>query len=594
MSPRADQTRHAYPPGHRRVVLHVDADAFFCQVERLRDPGRFANVNALAVYQHGEVIAVESSAKNLGVKKFHSPEVARKLLQPAGGVLQHVPVTNGQRVTYRPYQEKSKALHKLLMSKEMNDLVLEVLRGVNGVGNSFTDSEKQIVVEKASIDEAFVQLPSGCLLREVAVPVATAIRKLTQETLGLTVSVGVSWNKTFAKFSSQAAKPDGVLVTVGDGVFTDLESTLPSRISLTSLLKRTPVTKISGCGGGGVRKKLNDLGCNFAFEIINFGNATVVSNVLRNNVGLPDARVTQIVQLLYHGKCDDPVVNKGTGNKSIGVHFSLSTTSRRMPQDAIANGVVSAAGGRPGWFDPVCVGEFERLICAIRSLSNDLAERVVDECVEDVETVEGLDVNEECSIHRYPRVLRLEVTCISSGRHGTPHTSSRQSGFPIYSPSFVLGDDISSTAITLLTTCMGNQSAASFVTKLSLFACDIRINRRESFGRKTTPIKNFFELSDHGKSVSDAGAAEGGAPITTRVDAMEGSQGKSKVRTNLFPKEKESENISDASKKRKTLDSSKPLDACALLNALGSGAMHANGVGVAKRARTQWLERQKR
>ena len=265
-----------------------------------------------------------------------------------------------------------------------------------------------------------------------------------------------------------------------------------------------------------------------------------------------------------------------------------------MPQDAIANGVVSAAGGRPGWFDPVCVGEFERLICAIRSLSNDLAERVVDECVEDVETVEGLDVNEECSIHRYPRVLRLEVTCISSGRHGTPHTSSRQSGFPIYSPSFVLGDDISSTAITLLTTCMGNQSAASFVTKLSLFACDIRINRRESFGRKTTPIKNFFELSDHGKSVSDAGAAEGGAPITTRVDAMEGSQGKSKVRTNLFPKEKESENISDASKKRKTLDSSKPLDACALLNALGSGAMHANGVGVAKRARTQWLERQKR
>jgi hypothetical protein len=141
---------------------------------------------------------------------------------------------------------------------------------------------------------------------------------------------------------------------------------------------------------------------------------------------------------------------------------------------------------------------------------------------------------------------------------------------------------------------MGNQSAASFVTKLSLFACDIRINRRESFGSKTTPIKNFFELSDHGKSVSDGGAAEGGAPITTRVDAMEGSQGKSKVRTNLFPKEKESENISDASKKRKTLDSSKPLDACALLNALGSGAMHANGVGVAKRARTQWLERQKR
>ena len=56
------------PPGRRRVILHVDADAFFCQVERRRNPA-LAGCPALAVQQHQDVIAADAGAKKTGVTK---------------------------------------------------------------------------------------------------------------------------------------------------------------------------------------------------------------------------------------------------------------------------------------------------------------------------------------------------------------------------------------------------------------------------------------------------------------------------------------------------------------------------------------------
>ena len=90
------------PPGRRRVILHVDADAFFCQVERRRDP-RLAGCPALAVQQHQDVIAADAAAKKAGVTKRMTPADARALLRRVGGTLVHVHTTVGQRVSYRPY-----------------------------------------------------------------------------------------------------------------------------------------------------------------------------------------------------------------------------------------------------------------------------------------------------------------------------------------------------------------------------------------------------------------------------------------------------------------------------------------------------------
>ena len=57
------------------VVLHVDADAFFAQVEAQRDPSL---PKAIAVQQHQDIIAVSYAARALGVKKHAIPADIRR------------------------------------------------------------------------------------------------------------------------------------------------------------------------------------------------------------------------------------------------------------------------------------------------------------------------------------------------------------------------------------------------------------------------------------------------------------------------------------------------------------------------------------
>ena len=72
-------------------------------------PDLYAAVPALAVFQHGDVIAADAGAKRLGVRKRDSPAAAHRALAAGGGALAHVHVARGQRVSYRPYDRASRA-----------------------------------------------------------------------------------------------------------------------------------------------------------------------------------------------------------------------------------------------------------------------------------------------------------------------------------------------------------------------------------------------------------------------------------------------------------------------------------------------------
>lgn len=254
-----------------RVVLHVDADAFFCQVTRLSidgsllhrsgtaaaatDPGNAnaANDNAttpppLAVQQEGGIIAADHAARALGVTKHSDARVAEQILRPHGGRVVSVysePAPpgaggGGRVVSYRPYREMSAAM-------------VRVLKEAAGPG---------VVLERASIDEAFLEPATVAAdgdeendddeqqqqqrALERGRELADALRAAAREKLGLVLSVGVARNKLLAKLASRAAKPDGVFVVEGgDGERASLEA--------------TPVEKLPGQGGA-VARALRRLG----------------------------------------------------------------------------------------------------------------------------------------------------------------------------------------------------------------------------------------------------------------------------------------------------------------------------------------------
>ena len=108
-------------------------------MEQQRDPS--LRNRAVAIQQHGDIIAMNTAAKAAGVRKHCPPDQARKLLREVGGKVAHVFVEEGYRISYRPYREMSALFHKLL--RAMVDV-----------------QAWQGVIEKASIDEAFILLPS--------------------------------------------------------------------------------------------------------------------------------------------------------------------------------------------------------------------------------------------------------------------------------------------------------------------------------------------------------------------------------------------------------------------------------------------------
>jgi nucleotidyltransferase/DNA polymerase involved in DNA repair len=55
-----------------RVIVHLDVDCFFVQVELLNHPE--LRGKPVAVYQHGDILAVSYEAKEKGVLKHQTPE----------------------------------------------------------------------------------------------------------------------------------------------------------------------------------------------------------------------------------------------------------------------------------------------------------------------------------------------------------------------------------------------------------------------------------------------------------------------------------------------------------------------------------------
>ena len=158
----------------RATILHADLDAFYASVEQLLDPTLLGKPIAVG---GGVVLAASYEAKARGVQGGMPGWRARKLcpgLQFVGG-------------HFSEYQR-------------LGDEVMEVLHG-------FTP-----LVERVSIDEAFLDVAGAVHLFGAPAEIAEQVRRRVREEIGLPISVGVATTKHLAKVASQVAKPDGLVV----------------------------------------------------------------------------------------------------------------------------------------------------------------------------------------------------------------------------------------------------------------------------------------------------------------------------------------------------------------------------------------------
>jgi DNA polymerase-4 len=161
------------PPG-AATILHADLDAFYASVEQLLDPALRGRPIAVG---GGVVLAASYQARALGVRAGMPGWRARRLCPELRFVGGH----------FRDYQR-------------LGDRVVDVLR-------DFTP-----LVERISIDEAFLDVGGAVHLFGSPANIAEAIRRRVRGEIGLPVSVGVASTKHLAKIASQVAKPDGLVV----------------------------------------------------------------------------------------------------------------------------------------------------------------------------------------------------------------------------------------------------------------------------------------------------------------------------------------------------------------------------------------------
>ena len=81
-------------------------------------------------------------------------------------------------------------------------------------------------IEPFGIDENWIDVTGSTILCGDGAAIANSIRQRIKEELGLTVSIGVSFNKIFAKLGSDMKKPDAVTVIPHDK-FKDIIWRLP-------------------------------------------------------------------------------------------------------------------------------------------------------------------------------------------------------------------------------------------------------------------------------------------------------------------------------------------------------------------------------
>jgi len=163
-----------------RVILHCDCNSYFASVECIERPELKSVPMAVCgnpESRHGIILAKNELAKKFGIQTAETIWQAKKKCPSLTLVVPH------------------------------HDRYQYYCRVINRIYGEYTDQ-----VEAFSIDESWLDVTGSQRLFGDGKQIADELRRRVREELGLTISVGVSFNKVFAKLGSDYKKPDATTV----------------------------------------------------------------------------------------------------------------------------------------------------------------------------------------------------------------------------------------------------------------------------------------------------------------------------------------------------------------------------------------------
>lgn len=168
-----------------RAILHCDMNNFYASVECMLDPSIKDKPVAVCGSQkdrHGIVLAKNYHAKNYGVK-------------------------TGDTI----WQAQNKCKDIVIVDTPHFDEYAKYSKLARNLYREYTD-----LVEPMGLDECWLDVTASTKLFGPPEKIANELREKVKSKFNLTISVGVSFNKTFAKLGSDMKKPDATTIITRD------------------------------------------------------------------------------------------------------------------------------------------------------------------------------------------------------------------------------------------------------------------------------------------------------------------------------------------------------------------------------------------
>lgn len=196
-----------------RIILHSDINHCYAQIEEMKHPHLRHIPMAVGGFEekrHGIILAKNDLAKTYQIKTGES-------LREAYAKCPQLTIVHPHYEEYLYYTEQIKDIYR-----------------------QFSDR-----VESFGLDEAWMDVSESTRLYGDGVTIAKTIQKKVLEQFGMTISIGISFNKIFAKLGSDMNKHMG-LVEITKENFKEI--VWPQPVSELLYIGRSTALKLTSCG----------------------------------------------------------------------------------------------------------------------------------------------------------------------------------------------------------------------------------------------------------------------------------------------------------------------------------------------------------